>query len=75
MCCTLLQDEICKAFAFRPLRWRLFDLPLAEASREIYQALTGQFLPVDFPRFSVADAVSGRYVQVFFNRQKALTQL
>jgi hypothetical protein len=86
--CPLLQDGICKAFAFRPLRCRLQDLPLAEAgrletelapalakaSREIYQALTGQFLPEDFPRFTVADAVSGRYVQVFFNWQKSLTR-
>ncbi|MBU1230553.1 MAG: hypothetical protein KKA55_11610 [Proteobacteria bacterium] len=83
-----MQDGACKAFESRPLRCRLHDLPLAEAgrletelapalaktSREIYQALTGQFLPEDFPRFSVADAVSGRYVQVFFNWQKARTQ-
>ena len=86
--CPLLQDGACKAFASRPLRCRLQDLPhaeagrleaelapaLAKASREIYQALTGQFLPENFPRFSVADAVSGRYVQVFFNWQKARTQ-
>ena len=86
--CPLLQDGACKAFEFRPLRCRLKNLPkaqagrleaertpaLAKASREIYQALTGQFLPEDFPRFSMADAVTGRYVQVFFNWQKALGQ-
>lgn len=86
--CPLLQDGACVAFELRPLRCRFHDLPpaeagrleqelapsLAKASREIYQALTGQFMPEDFPRFSVADAVSGRYVQVFFNWQKALIQ-
>ena len=83
--CPLLDQGVCAAFALRPLRCRLFDLPPAEAeglaaelapgldkaSREVYQALTGQFMPEGFPRFSVADAVSGRYVQVFFDWQKA----
>ena len=82
--CPLLQDGGCMAFDFRPLRCRLQEMPQAEArrldaelasaldkaSREIHQALTGQFLPEGFPRFSVGDAVSGRYVQVFFNWQR-----
>ena len=82
--CPLLQNGLCLAFDLRPLRCRLHDLPraeaarleaesapgLAKASREIYQALTGQFMPEDFPRFSVAEAVTGRYVQIFFNWQK-----
>ena len=82
--CPLLQGEVCKVFDDRPLRCRLHDLPraeaerleaelataLAKASREIHQALTGQFLPEGFPRFSVAEAVSGRYVQVFFDWQR-----
>lgn len=82
--CPLLVKGACQAFDSRPLRCRISDLPpeeaarleaelapaLAKTSREIYQALTGQFMPEDFPRFRVADAVSGRYVQVFFNWQK-----
>lgn len=82
--CPLLQSGACKVFDDRPLRCRLQDLPpdvaarleaelapaLAKASREIHQALTGQFLPEGFPRFSVAEAVSGRYVQVFFDWQR-----
>ncbi|MDP3428231.1 MAG: dual specificity protein phosphatase [Humidesulfovibrio sp.] len=82
--CPLLQNEACQAFESRPLRCRLHDLPrpeaerletglapaLDKASREIHQALTGQFLPEGFPRFSVAEAVSGRYVQVFFDWQR-----
>ncbi|MBU1228791.1 MAG: dual specificity protein phosphatase family protein [Proteobacteria bacterium] len=86
--CPLLRDGACLAFTQRPLRCRLQDLPQAEAarleaelapalakvSREIYQALTGQFLPEGFPRFSVAEAVSGRYVQVFFNWQRKRPQ-
>jgi len=82
--CPLLLGEACQVFEARPLRCRLQDLPqaeavrleaelapaLAKASREIHQALTGQFLPEGFPRFSVAEAVSGRYVQVFFDWQR-----
>ncbi len=82
--CPLLQEGACMAFDFRPLRCRLHDLPQAEArrleaelapaldtaSRAVHQALTGQFLPEGFPRFSVGEAVSGRYVQVFFNWQR-----
>ena len=82
--CPLLQNGKCMAFEFRPLRCRLQDLPQAVArqleaelapaldtgSRAVHQALTGQFLPEDFPRFSVGEAVSGRYVQVFFNWQR-----
>jgi len=82
--CPLLQSGACQAFESRPLRCRLKDLPqaeavrleaelapaLAKASREIHQALTGQFLPEGFPRFSVSEAVSGRYVQVFFDWQR-----
>jgi len=81
--CPLLQNGQCQAFDLRPLRCRLQDLPrteaarlearfapaLTKASRGIFQTLTGQFMPEDFPRFSVAEAVTGRYVQVFFNWQ------
>lgn len=82
--CPLLRDGACQAFDLRPLRCRLLDLPgpeaarleaelapaVAKASREVYQALTGQFMPEGFPRFSVADAVAGRHVQAFFDWQR-----
>lgn len=82
--CPLLREGRCQAWALRPLRCILADLPpearaeaLAElspevdkASRELFQALTGRFMPEGFPRFTVADAVTGRHVQAFFNWHK-----
>ncbi len=84
--CPLLLDGDCLAYDLRPLRCRTFDLPedaraalweqtltpgLDALSRALYQALTGQFMPEGFPRFSVADAIAGRHVRAFFDWQKA----
>lgn len=82
--CPLLSKGRCQAFALRPLRCILADLDgparaqamealapeVDKVSRELFQALTGRFMPGDFPRFSVGDAVTGRHVQAFFNCQK-----
>jgi len=84
--CPLLRDGACLAFDLRPLRCRTFDLPedaraalwdqtlrpgLDALSLALFQALTGQFMPEGFPRFSVADAIAGRHVRAFFDWQKA----
>lgn len=83
--CPLLKDGRCLAFDQRPLACRVHDLPederrsvwdevlspaLDKLSREVYQSLTGQFMPQDFPVFGMASVVSGRYVQAFFNWQR-----
>lgn len=43
---------------------------LDKLSREVYQSLTGQFMPQGFPTFGMASVVSGRYVQAFFDWQR-----
>lgn len=82
--CPLLGQGLCRAYDLRPLRCRLADLPetatrplnatlqpaLDKLSRELFQALTGTFMPESFPRFTVADAVTGKHVQAFFNSQR-----
>jgi hypothetical protein len=83
--CPLLADGRCLLCEHRPLRCRTADLPeaagaelwsrtLAPAldalSREMFQALAASFMPEGFPRFSVAEAVSGRYVALFFDWQR-----
>lgn len=80
--CPLLLDGACQGFESRPLCCRTFDLPPEQAarlwqeglapaldkiSREVFFTLTGQFMPEGFPLFSMADVVSGRYVQRFFD--------
>ena len=80
--CPLLLDGVCQGFESRPLCCRTHDLPpkaaarlwdatlnpaLAKISREVFFTLTGQFMPEGFPLFSMADVVSGRYVQRFFD--------
>lgn len=84
--CPLLEDGACAAFDLRPLSCRVHDLSearrrglwdevlapaLLKLSREVYQALSGQFMPDGFPDFGMADVVTGRYVQVFFDWQRA----
>lgn len=83
--CPLLDAGRCLLFAWRPLRCRTADMPervrealwteslgpgLDALSSQLHQALAGRFMPAGFPRFSVADAVSGRYVALFFDWQK-----
>jgi protein-tyrosine phosphatase len=83
--CPLLKDGRCLACEHRPLACNVLELPEAERralwdatlapaleklSREVYQTLTGQFMPEGFPTFSMASVVTGRYVQAFFNWQR-----
>lgn len=87
--CPLLEAGRCLAFDQRPLTCRVHDLPeetrrslweetlapaLEKLSREVYQRLTGQFMPEGFPEFDMASVVTGRYVQAFFDWQRARTE-
>jgi len=60
--------------SINPITWTR-DETLAPAleklSREVYQRLTGQFMPEGFPEFDMASVVTGRYVQAFFDWQRA----
>jgi protein-tyrosine phosphatase len=84
--CPLLEGGACLAFALRPLACRVHDLPeearrtlwdatlapaLDKLSRGIFQRLTGQFMPAGFPQFSMVSVVTGKYVQAFFDWQRA----
>ncbi|MDR3641991.1 MAG: dual specificity protein phosphatase family protein [Humidesulfovibrio sp.] len=84
--CPLLEDGACLAFALRPLACRVHDLPedarrtlwdetlvpaLEKLSRQVYQSQTGQFMPEGFPAFDMGSVVTGRYVQAFFDWQRA----
>ncbi|PKN07461.1 MAG: phosphatase [Deltaproteobacteria bacterium HGW-Deltaproteobacteria-8] len=80
--CPLLVNGACQGYESRPLCCRTSDLAPEQAarlwqetltpaldkiSREVFFTLTGQFMPDGFPLFSMADVVSGRYVQRFFD--------
>lgn len=73
--CPLQVDGVCTLFAQRPLRCRTgldsttrqrLQEAIGKASREIFLALTGSFSPATNLRFSIADTVSGRFVQQYF---------
>ncbi len=76
--CPLQLDTGCQLFGERPLRCRIWGLEtfrarqdvedrLANLSRNVYFALTGEFPPAEGLRFSMADTVSGKFVQVYFH--------
>ena len=73
--CPLQVDGKCTLFAQRPLRCRTgldsatrqrLQEAIGKASREIFLALTGSFSPAGDMQFSIADTVSGRFVQQYF---------
>lgn len=76
--CPLNQDGCCAVFDHRPIRCRIFDVPrevvdlkivrnaLFDLSRNVYHEYTGQLLEDRRLTFSIAEAVSGRYVQKYF---------
>ncbi len=76
--CPLAADEGCLLFDQRPIRCRCWSVPedvveladihsaLAALSRNVYLALTGSFPPRGELRFSIADTVSGKFVQLYF---------
>lgn len=73
--CPLFADGTCLICGQRPLRCRLvrgseqrtlLDATAARLSRDIFLALTGSFPPQGVLHFSIADTVSGRFVQQYF---------
>lgn len=82
--CPFNQGEGCEIFDFRPERCRSYgaehferdraeiDSMMFELSRELFLALTGQFLERGQFCFSLADTVSGKFVQSYFNHMQGL---
>lgn len=76
--CPLSVAGKCRLFANRPFFCRWNDVALKESrkkeftdmlinlSRNMYLALTGAFPPEGALQFSMADTISGRYVQMYF---------
>ncbi len=77
--CPLLLDSRCRLFTNRPIRCRLagvndrsidhqgLEEMLANISRNVYLALTGEFPAERQLQFSFADILSGKFVQVYFH--------
>ena len=82
--CPLNDGSGCAIFEFRPIRCRLYDThdqPLdhpviqalvSELSRTVFLALSGRFLPPNALCFSVADTISGKFVQAYFHHMRDL---
>jgi protein-tyrosine phosphatase len=76
--CPLLEEGQCLIFAERPPRCRYWgglsseaqtqeiDQAVADLSRQAYQTLTGRTAPSSDLRFSSADTISGKFVQLYF---------
>jgi hypothetical protein len=76
--CPLSTETGCLVFADRPPRcrywhiheqnpgYRLLSQKIAELSRQAFQALTGQEAPPGDLRFSSADTLSGKFVELYF---------
>ncbi|MBV5316203.1 MAG: dual specificity protein phosphatase family protein [Desulfobulbaceae bacterium] len=76
--CPLLESGECLVFADRPPRCRNWGRlvseeqyremveAVAELSKEAYLSLTGRLAPVENLRFSSADTISGKFVQLYF---------
>ncbi len=79
--CPLSVKGACQLYAHRPLRCRSFDLPeraklelfawldvdLAQLSSQLFMAFSGQLVNEQLQTFSLADVVSGRFIQHFFH--------
>ncbi|HTF99492.1 MAG TPA: dual specificity protein phosphatase family protein [Nitrospirota bacterium] len=75
--CPLSVEGRCVAASFRPLACRLTAVQmeddarersrLDELSRQVFLALHASFAPETMPRFMLADVVSGKFVQSYFD--------
>ncbi len=76
--CPLNNNNKCSLYEYRPLRCRLYGIQdqlkeahiltlLKELSKNVFVALSGTFWQNDNFEFSVAQTVSGKYVQTYFN--------
>ena len=74
--CPLSKESRCCLFEYRPIRCRLYGVPdgtvdlinntIFGISRNVFFALSGSFLEKKPLSFSLADTVSGRFVQEYF---------
>jgi len=81
--CPLNNGIGCEIYDMRPARCRFYGTHgalcpphdvqkmLAELSRTLFLALSGQFLPEKGLTFSVADTISGKFVQKYFHHMMA----
>ncbi|WDP89001.1 MAG: dual specificity protein phosphatase family protein [Desulfobacter sp.] len=81
--CPFNQGKGCEIFKFRPVRCRAFGAKdfkqdsaqisplLQELSRSVFLAFSGEFLETGQFQFSVAETVSGKFVQAYFNHMAA----
>jgi len=76
--CPLSETENCLVYPFRPVGCRLHGLPespvdakeirtaLSRLSGNVFFAFSGSFLETDTLTFSIAETVSGKFVQAYF---------
>ncbi len=76
--CPLSKNSRCCLYEYRPVRCRLYGVPdnvidrealndaLLNISRNIFFAFSGHFLKEEGLSFSLADSISGRFVQEYF---------
>lgn len=84
--CPLNDGNGCALFEMRPIRCRIYaentsqpDLMeihqmVEELSRTVFLALSGHFSPRDPLTFSMAETISGKFVQKYFHRMMAMEQ-
>jgi len=77
--CPLNKEQGCCLYDFRPIRCRIYDLPdqlkntdlidtmLSDLSKNLFLAFSGRFLEEKNFTFSLADTVSGKFVQKYFH--------
>jgi protein-tyrosine phosphatase len=83
--CPLLREDACQLPQYRPLRCRLYGLNgvvtslpetadiLASLSRSVFLALSGVLPGESLFRASLADVVSGRFIQTYFHYLRSLS--
>jgi protein tyrosine phosphatase (PTP) superfamily phosphohydrolase (DUF442 family) len=81
--CPLNPGSGCEIFKFRPIRCRTFgkqdlvrdkneiDALAKELSRNVFLAFSGRFLAPGQFHFSMAETVTGKFVQAYFNHMAA----
>ena len=77
--CPLNKESRCCLYEYRPVRCRFFGVPerwidtdlvnnmLSDISRNVFFAFSGTFLEKDTLSFSLAETVSGKFVQEYFH--------
>ena len=83
--CPLNRESRCCLYEYRPINCRLYGVPemsidfdfvhdiLSDISRNVFFAFAGSFLEKDILFFSMAETVSGKFVQEYFHYLAYLT--